>query len=99
MKGTMKNTSPSDAVATAEAAVDRAAAKSRKLDRVAREATRLAAESEAFAARVFPGGYEAAKARAVEAVTKRDAAVIAATEAEAAYDRAEARLVAAKKAR
>jgi hypothetical protein len=84
--------------ATAEAAVDRAAAKSIKLDRAAKKLAKVAAEAVDFADRVFPGGRDAALARAAEAITKRDEAVAAAAAAEAAYERAEARFAATKRA-
>lgn len=94
----MTTTTTRTALATAEAAMDRAAAKSLKLDRAAKSLAKVAAEAVAFADRVFPGGRDAAVARAAEAVAKRDEAVAAAAAAEAAYERAEARFEAAKRA-
>ena len=86
------------ALATAEAAMDRAAAKSIKLTRAAKELAKLAAAEVEFAGRVFPEGRAAANARVALAVAKRDEAMAAAAAANAAYERAEARFEAAKRA-
>jgi len=86
------------AIARAEAAVDRAAAKSIKLGRAARAAVKVAAAAVDLADRRYSVGLEGLLSSAAEAVARRDEAVAAAAAAEAAYERAEARLAAAKRA-
>jgi hypothetical protein len=60
-----------------------------RLRRDARDLARIAEESEAFALRVFPGGAEAARLRAVECRARATAAAEAALAATAAHDKAD----------